>query len=300
MNKAVIWLVVLWPVASSLCVEGADSTETVPDYFSRKNILRFADHLYTDGDYLRAAGEYQRYLFSQPTAAGSDSIFYRMINAVFHGEDYERSDRLLGELSRRYPESPLTARVPLARSVVTFRQGDYAGSIALAQAPDVKDSDLARTIIALGYLHLGEFEKAQEWSCVPAGSASSTTAHGPPADGIDLAYLCQEARSASSLPWKSRLRAGMYSTLIPGAGKIYTGRTADGIYSLVIIGLLAWQAYDGFEEDGVESVKGWVFGISGAMLYLSNIYGSVKAAEVHNRRVHHDFLEQIQVDVTLP
>jgi hypothetical protein len=92
----------------------------------------------------------------------------------------------------------------------------------------------------------------------------------------------------------------MYSTLIPGTGKIYTGRTADGVYSLVIIGLLAWQAYDGFEEDGVESVSGWVFGVPGALLYLANIYGSVKAVEVHNRRVHHDFLEQIQVDVTLP
>ena len=30
-------------------------------YYTPENILKFADFLYTEGDYLRAASEYQRY-----------------------------------------------------------------------------------------------------------------------------------------------------------------------------------------------------------------------------------------------
>ena len=34
------------------------------DYYTPENVRKFADFLYEQGDYLRAAGEYQRYLFS--------------------------------------------------------------------------------------------------------------------------------------------------------------------------------------------------------------------------------------------
>ena len=45
------------------------SAETPPDYYSPENVRKFADFLYEQGDYLRAIGEYQRYLFYRPKKA---------------------------------------------------------------------------------------------------------------------------------------------------------------------------------------------------------------------------------------
>ena len=47
---------------SAALLSVADAEERL-DYYSPENVHKFADFLYEQGDYLRAAGEYQRYLF---------------------------------------------------------------------------------------------------------------------------------------------------------------------------------------------------------------------------------------------
>jgi TM2 domain-containing membrane protein YozV len=86
-----------------------------------------------------------------------------------------------------------------------------------------------------------------------------------------------------NLPRKSAFVSGMFSTVIPGAGKFYCGRPMDGIHSLITVGITGWQAYEGFSEDGSHSVKGWIFGVLGGIFYLGNIYGSVVAADIYNQ-----------------
>lgn len=299
MNKIIICLLWLWP---TLCLShDPDVRGEVPfDYFSSENILKFADHLYENGDYLRAAGEYQRYLFSVPRSASSDSIYYRMIGAVFHGKDYQRCNQLLDAFGEKYPSSPIGADVSLCKSIVKFYQGDYSESLALAQSLEVSNTDLRRIVVAMDYLYLGDFEKAQEWSCRPTASEVLTAGDTLPEYGATITRLCEKTKSTELLPFKSRLRAGIYSSLMPGSGKMYCGRVADGIYSLLTVGLTVWQAYDGFSDDGARSTKGWIFGVLGAGFYLGNIYGSVIAAELHNRTIHDGFLQGLQIEITLP
>ena len=43
----------------------ATSATAAPDYYSPESILLFAGHLFHEQDYLRAAYEYERYLFVQ-------------------------------------------------------------------------------------------------------------------------------------------------------------------------------------------------------------------------------------------
>jgi TM2 domain-containing membrane protein YozV len=289
----------LWP---AVCF--SDEQEAGPDrmleYFSTENILRFADYLYLNGDYLRAAGEYQRYLLSIPRSASSDSIYYRMIKAVFLGKDYERCNRFFNAFTEEYPTSPRVAIIPLCKCITKFYQGNYSESLALGQNPAVSNTDLGRIVVAMDYLYLGDFENAKKWSCEPATSEVFTAEDTLSEYGCSITRLCENIKSTESLAFKSKLLAGSYSSLIPGAGKIYCGRIADGIYSFLIVGLTAWQAYDGFNDDGVRSTKGWVFGTLGAGFYLANIYGSVIAVELHNRKIHDGFLQGLQIDITLP
>jgi hypothetical protein len=73
--------------------------------------------------------------------------------------------------------------------------------------------------------------------------------------------------------------AGLLSAVVPGAGRVYSGRTAEGIYSFILFSLAAWQSIDGFHDDGRESIKGWTAGSIGIVLYAGNVYVSFATAK---------------------
>lgn len=111
--------------------------------------------------------------------------------------------------------------------------------------------------------------------------------------------LMKFAHAGQHLPRKSKTLAGLYSTVVPGLGKVYCHRTVDGIQSLVSTAILGWQAYDGFHDDGVSSLKGWIFGTIGGLFYLGNIYGSVVAAEIYNEEHEERLLSTVKVYINV-
>jgi TM2 domain-containing membrane protein YozV len=86
--------------------------------------------------------------------------------------------------------------------------------------------------------------------------------------------------------------AGTLSAIIPGTGRIYAGRLTDGLYSLLVIGTTGWQAYEGFQDDGVRSTRGWIYGAVCGFFYLGNVYGSVVAVKIHNDRLELNLLRE--------
>jgi TM2 domain-containing membrane protein YozV len=279
--------------------ECSDAQSPGLDCYRPEHILRFAEFLYKSGDYVRAAGEFERYLVMTGHAAGTDSTYYLLVKALFLGGAYGRCANLLGEFSHRYPASVLSGDVPLYRAIVEFRRGNYQEAIALAQTAGRPDSELERVVIGMSYLSVGDLAQASRWACEASppgdGRGSSGAVHAG-WDGI----LCESVHKAESLRMKRPWLAGGLATVLPGAGKVYCGRTYDGIYSLLVIGLTAWLACDGFEQDGAGSERGWVFGALSGTFYLGNIYGSVVAARLRNHDTYDDFLRGIQIDVTLP
>jgi hypothetical protein len=299
MIRAIICLGLLWPTACF--ADDADSAHSrISAYFSSGNILKFADYLYENGDYLRAAGEYQRYLFSSGSPASSDSVYYRMTKAVFLGRDYQRCNRLLSAFGGKYAGSIIAIDIPLYQSIVEYCEGDYRNSLVQAETSGTANTELRRAVLSLDYLHLRDYKAAEQCACRPVETDFSSAAKAMIKYAAMSERLCEKARAANSLPLKSHFRAGLYSALIPGAGKVYCGRVADGIYSFLVVGLAAWQAYDGFAGDGINSGKGWVFAALGSGFYLGNIYGSVLTARISNRDVHTNFLNGLGIELTLP
>jgi tetratricopeptide (TPR) repeat protein len=271
------------------------------EYYSADNILEFADYLYQNKDYLRAAGEYQRYLFMNPSAENSDAIFYRMIKAVFLGRDYPRCGPLLDNFENKYEPSQSIYDIALYRAIVSYRMGNYLQSLRIIQEQQRPESSPKQILMAMDYLYLGEIEKARQRACDPKPDEENRLAHNDPGDyNSALPHLCDRISGYDALGRKNAFRAGLYSSVVPGLGKVYCGRTADGVYALVIIGLTAWQAYDGFADDGNKSVKGWVFGTLGAGFYLGNIYGSVIAARLYNDRIRNEFIRGLNIEINLP
>ena len=61
---------------------------------------------------------------------------------------------------------------------------------------------------------------------------------------------------------------------------------------MVLVGATGIQAYRGFNEKGVKSAYGWIFGGFGAGLYLGNIYGSFKSAKDFNHKHENELLKK--------
>ena len=105
------------------------------------------------------------------------------------------------------------------------------------------------------------------------------------------------AENGETLPTRSPFWAGTLSTIVPGAGRLYTGRLGDALTSLFMVGLTGWQTYDGFRRDGLSSAKGWTLGTLCGIFYVGNIYGSVISARVYNRHIADEFLATLFIEL---
>ncbi len=82
-----------------------------------------------------------------------------------------------------------------------------------------------------------------------------------------------------SQPEKSPLLAAGFSAVVPGSGRIYAGRTWDGIFGLVTFSMMALTAYNSFEND--HQISGGIFLAASIAFYGGEIYGAWRTAKYY-------------------
>jgi TM2 domain-containing membrane protein YozV len=242
-----------------------------PDYYSPESVLLFADHLYREHDYLRAAYEYERYRFLR---SGDDPAGERVLlkagKAFQCGGAYDRSLELFAEIMTAAGDNEIRRAAIYETGLTYFRMARYEESLLLLQdQPRGHLSADADLLIAADLMMLGRWNQAVDL----------LDSHESPASEPLRAI----AAEGTALRRKSPLAAAVFSTMVPGTGKIYAGAYGDGIQSLILIGLLGTLAGLSFRADGVTSVRGWIYGSIGGVLHVGNIYGSAVAAGRYNR-----------------
>ena len=269
------------------------SAEMPLDYYSPENVRKFADFLYEEGDYLRAVGEYQRYLFYEPQE--SEAINYRIAVCYRFGGKTEQAIQSFETLLRTYPESKYISRIYYQIGATYFVMDQFDRSVqflseALPRITDSRQHAEAEQLIGLSYL------MQKRWS--DAGNVFSEL------QASDIMRIREKAvvynvyaERGADLPTRSPFLAGMLSTIVPGAGRLYTGRLGDALTSLFTVGFTGWQAYDGFRRDGLASAKGWTLGTLCGIFYVGNIYGSVISARVYNRDITDEFLATLFIEL---
>jgi TM2 domain-containing membrane protein YozV len=270
------------------------SAEERSDYYSPENIRKFADFLYEQGDYLRAAGEYQRCLFFRHRE--NDGIHYRIALCYRLGGKSDKAIRTFETFIQTFPDSQLTNGAHYHIGVSYFLMEQFRQSVnyldaALPHIADLRLRAASQELIGLSFLMQKRwleadkiFDGLQESNVAGVGE-SATLYHN---------YAIQ----GTQLPSRSPFLAGILSTIIPGAGRIYTGRIGDALTTLLTVSLTGWQAYDGFRRDGLSSVKGWALGAFSGIFYVGNIYGSVISARVYNRYVDDEFLATLSIKLS--
>ena len=282
------------------------------DYYSPENVLQFADFLFEEGDYLRAASEYQRYLYyarlentppeesqtpeNQTTLRNArEAIHYKIALCYRLGGEPMRAVDTFETLLQKHPQSPFASRAYYQLGVSYFLMEQFSDAVQFLQKtlPRITDARLhteAKQLIGLAYLMQKQWREADEVFMAVQTSAGAI--------GTDKAAMYRQyAVQGANLPNRNPFLAGILSTMLPGAGRLYTGSTGDAIASLIIVGFTGWQSYDGFNRDGITSVKGWTFGTIGGAFYLGNIYGSVISARVYNRTVENEFLSTLSIEL---
>ncbi|MXV76466.1 tetratricopeptide repeat protein [Candidatus Poribacteria bacterium] len=287
-----IWGLLLIILLNTALLSFAGSEESFA-YYSPENILRFADSLYAQGDYLRAAGEYQRYLFYQPQE--SAQIHYKIAICYRFGGKTEQAIQGFEALLRTYPEGQFASRVYYQIGATYFLMDRYEQSSqflheALPRITDTRQHAEAEQLIGLSYLRQKRWSEAGR--LFKALQASDVIQIREKAEVYHI-----YAEKGAALPTRSPFLAGTLSAIVPGAGRLYTGRFGDVLNTLFTVGLTGWQAYDGFRRDGLSSAKGWTLGTLCGIFYVGNIYGSVISARVYNRHITDEFLATLLVEL---
>ena len=207
------------------------------------NTLKFAKSLEKEGDYYRAITEYKRYLYS-------------------FNLNREQKDSILLKIA------DLNLRLKLYKE-------------ALAALRRIKDTTTKKFKLIKGFLFLNkkEFEKSRKYL------RFSDTLY---------AYTFLKEKKFKEFEKISGIRlekinhpnpylAGFLSTLLPGSGKVYSGRFWDGLFSFIINFASAFTFYHYYSKNP-KSVGTYISGGVAFLFYFSNIYGSYVSA-IHERKI---------------
>jgi hypothetical protein len=248
------------------------------DLYSLEQSQKYAEYLFSSKQHILAAEEYERLVFFD---GNNVSFKYRLV----------RSYRLSGNLNTGikrlysfYGDSLSSMPQPLATEFIKMQLLEDSISVTEDFIRNSKtfSPDKKAAIHSCDLLLGNKYKEAGIY--VKQAAVSNITL---PANIIRLTERAENVR------FKSPFLAAGLSAVIPGTGKFYTKNWSDGIFSLLFVASNAWQAYRGFNRDGIKSAYGWVFSGLTASFYIGNIFGSVKAVKRYNTIKKNEISNQV-------
>ncbi len=210
-------------------------------YFTPDMSIDFARKLENEGDYYRAILEYKRAYYSLPDTGAYKYTKDEIAYSI--AKMYEK----LGDYSsaEQYIDrvnDKETKRYRFEKGLLYFIRKDYRNARKFWSYSD--------TLRAWTYLREKDFKRAKK------------------------------VFGEVSYPYRYPALASVLSAIVPGLGKVYTGRAYDGIYSLILNAGSFYLAYDAYKHKRKPEV--YLYGGIFAFFYTGNIYGSWISARKFN------------------
>ncbi|RJP70912.1 MAG: hypothetical protein C4539_05755 [Ignavibacteriales bacterium] len=243
---------------------------------SPSNILRFADYLFCEKDYLRAIDEYKSYL----SKVDNDTVKFKIGLSYSGMADYRQANEIFintkwNKKLGKSAEDETAKNYFLEKKFVIL--DSINNSLCSGEAKNLITA--STRLFHFSKLYGNELENdrwlldKQKYLSVFSGEAKE--------------IINQIYDEGTSLPYRSPTVAAVLSAIIPGAGKIYSSQYTDGFTSLLVTGLLSYLSYDNFQAK--HKFRGWLFGGLATYFYAGNIYGSAAAAQIYNAEVSFNF-----------
>jgi hypothetical protein len=251
--------------------------------------LRFADHLFLDGDYYRAITEYRRFLFLvQGQGSDASRAAMAMGEALLRGEQWDAAGRQFDGIAARTGELSLRheALFGAARAYLEDARPELAKPrfrlIATDESAEPALREESRWLLAWGHFDAGELSTARTLF------ADLSRDEGPHRD--DAGGVVDAMDDREHLDLKDPLLAALFS-LVPGGGHFYLGQWATGLTALTWNGLFlfaaasAWLAGDwGVAVVLTVAELGW---------YSGSMFGAISGAYRHNRDAVRNWRDEV-------
>jgi len=250
-------------------------------------LFGFARTLLHEGEYYRAIGEFQRFLFAHPGHPRAPEAQLHIATAFFCGERWLQAFELFRRIAQAIPDTPVGERAALWMAETRARGGDHPTAIRLyqeviARVPGTPAAQRA------AYMRGWSLLRQRHWS----------EAHAAFADpGAESPYRPSAQRMAAALdpppalPRRSPALARALSLVLPGAGQVYTGKPLDGIIGLGVHGALIAGTTEAVLA-GLEGAAGlgaffaWGF-------YRTQLSNAAEGAREFNAQAEERFIEQL-------
>lgn len=249
--------------------------------------LGYADTLFANQQYLRAAEEYQRFAFFFKDHPNNRTARFRAGEAFLLAREPAQAVRILQTLVSEEQDDALSmetffllAECHLQLNMPTQAVVQLNNAIALSDDPAVED----RAYYRIGWIHI---ERADWDGAKKAFNRMSTDGrrrHG-------LERLNEALSGVGDRPTKSPALAGTLS-VIPGGGQLYCHRYEDALIALALNAGFFWAASDAFDNE--QYGLGGLLSFVGLGFYLGNIYGAVNDAHKYNHLQTRQFIDQLR------
>jgi tetratricopeptide (TPR) repeat protein len=264
-------LLSLWPPAQARPSEPSA-------VFSPEELLEFAHHLFSQGEYFRAITEYQRFLFLYPDSGQAPTAALRIAECYVNGKKWQQVLDSVADFLDHYAQSSLECRARFlrVRALSELDRGKEARSelrTIVSTRRGQPQADEARYLVALSYAREGRWLEAE--------SALRQIGRESPVFGA--AQAVQEVlNEASKQPTKDPALSGVLSAVLPGAGHLYCERPRDAAVAFLVTGAFVGATVEAFDRDHEHLGAG--LGLISLAFYAGGIFSAVNVAHKYNER----------------
>jgi tetratricopeptide (TPR) repeat protein len=266
---------------------------SMPLYAGQERVLdpesqfRFAEQYFEKGEYYRAIGEYERFIYFFPDSPRVELVQYRIGLSYLKGERYHQAIEVFETVIDEYQDTEYALKSYLGKSKAYVLLGRYDTALTslnnlITIAPDQRIRDEAYYQKGWVYLEMGLWERAREHFEEISDKAR---------DRYPIENLAHEIETKTPLKQKNPTTAGLLA-IVPGAGHLYCERPRDALISFLLNGAMIYAAYEAFDED-LEGL-GVVITFFELGFYAGNIYSAVSSAHKYNRDAKERFLNQLR------
>ena len=250
----------------------------------------FAQQLYQNGQYRRAAEEYQRFAFFFPDEPRSREALYLAGDAFFNGREIDTALGILIDLSRQTPLDAVATKAFFLMAECYLHLGSPSEAqlqlhnlVALSDNEDVRD----RAYFRMGWIHIEQMD----WA-----AAQRAFDHVRPSSRLPVPQVTRALAQTDTIPQKNPALAGTLS-IVPGAGQLYCARYQDALAAFLVNVGLIWAAVDAFDQE--QYALGGLLSFVGAGFYTGNIYSAISSAHKYNLRQNQDFIDHLKQNLNL-
>lgn len=238
---------------------------TSQDLYDLNNSKKYALHLYKTKEYKKAAVEFERICFLDSADWQSKLL---LLSSYRKDKNYNLSINLYKNIE---------ANVPYYKKNIF--KNEYNKSLFNYDFKNfISDDTLGQSDSNFFYFKIPSLLLSNKWKLSEKYFEKINFKTENTFAEYHKNYL-----NLKNIKYKKPWFAAVSSAIIPGTGKVYTGKYKDGIMAFLFTGLSAYQSYRGYQSKGVKSGIFIIYSGITAGFYLGNIYGSYKSAIQKNK-----------------